>query len=114
MLHLTSPAASKRHKGRIATDPLLTTRRFDEWRLGIATEPAMLAGHRLGFHAVGRHRIAFSGGVGTVVMRRARFRGAARRQALYPLRLSSSQPETPPSPTFLLMDRCLMLLIRIQ
>ena len=29
MLHLASPPASKRHKGRITTDPLLTTRRFD-------------------------------------------------------------------------------------
>src|SRR6266446_8613168 len=96
VLDLTTPAASKRKKGRIATYPLLATRCLHQWRRGIATEPAMLAGNRLGFHTVVRHRIAFSGGVGTVVMHRARFRGAARRQSLYPLRLSSSQPETPP------------------
>src|SRR4030095_1387332 len=29
ILPLASPPASKRHKGRITTDPLLTTRRFD-------------------------------------------------------------------------------------
>jgi hypothetical protein len=52
---LTPPAASKRHKRRIATYPLLTTRGFHSRRLGIATEPAMLAGHRLGFHAVVSH-----------------------------------------------------------
>jgi len=38
MLHLTVPAAPKRYKGRIATYPLLTTRRFHSRRLGIATE----------------------------------------------------------------------------
>jgi hypothetical protein len=57
MLHLTSTAASKRHKGRIATDPLLTTRRFHSRRFGIATEATMRAGYRLGFHAVVRHGV---------------------------------------------------------
>jgi len=64
MLHLTSPAASKRHKGGIATDPLLTTRRFDQRRLGIATEATMLARNGLGFHAVVRHGVPLLGGVG--------------------------------------------------
>ena len=63
VLHLTSPAASKRHKRRIATYPLLTTRGFHQRRFGIATEATMLAGNRLGFHAVVRHRVAFSGAV---------------------------------------------------
>jgi hypothetical protein len=58
VLDLTTPAASKRHKRRIATYPLLTTRGFHQRRLGIATEPAMLAGNRLGFHAVVSHRMA--------------------------------------------------------
>ena len=55
MLDLTTPAASKRHKRRIATYPLLTTRRFDQRHFGIAAKPTMLAGHRLGFHAVVGH-----------------------------------------------------------
>jgi hypothetical protein len=61
VLDLTPPAASKRHKRRIATYPLLTTRGFHQWRLGIATEPAMLAGNRLGFHPVVRHRVTCFG-----------------------------------------------------
>src|SRR2546427_10504667 len=56
----------------------------------------MLAGNRLGFHAVVRHGVTFCGGVGAFVMHRARFRGASRSQSLYPSRSSSSQPETPP------------------
>src|SRR5712692_3290989 len=64
MLHLTSPAASKRHKGRIATDPLLTTRCFDQRRFGIATEATMLAGNRLRFHTVVRHGVPLLSGVG--------------------------------------------------
>src|SRR5215471_8712159 len=58
MLHLTAPAASKRHKGGIATEPLLATRRFHQRCRGIATEPTMLAGKRLGFHAVVCHRLS--------------------------------------------------------
>ena len=63
VLDLTTPAASKRQKGRIATDPLLTTRRLHQRRRGIATEPTMLASNRLGFHAVVRHGVALSGGL---------------------------------------------------
>jgi len=62
MLDLASPAASKREKGRITTYPLLTTRRFDQWRLGIATKPTMLAGNRLGFHAIVSHGLSWCGG----------------------------------------------------
>ena len=65
MLHLTSPAALKRHKGRIAPDPLRTTRCVDQRRLGIATEATMLARNGLGFHAVVRHGVPLLGGVGT-------------------------------------------------
>src|SRR6266851_10448071 len=96
VLDLTTPAASQRHKRRIATDPLLTTRGFHSRRRGIATEPAMLAGHRLGFQAVVRHRGPFCGG--GFVRPRARLRGASRRQSLYPLRSSSSQSNAPPWP----------------
>jgi len=63
VLDLTTPPASKRTKRRIATYPLLTTWGFHQRRLGIATEPAMLAGNRLGFHAVISHRMASFGGV---------------------------------------------------
>jgi hypothetical protein len=79
VLDLTPPAASKRHKGRIATDPLLTTRRLHQRRRGIATETTMLAGNRLRFHPIVRHGVAFSGGVGTLGIHRARLRGASRR-----------------------------------
>ena len=68
VLDLTPPAASKRHKRRIATYPLLTTWGLHQWRLGIATEPAMLAGNRLGFHAIVRHRMAFSGGASSSIV----------------------------------------------
>jgi hypothetical protein len=55
MLDLASPAASKQQKGGIATYPLLTTRCFDQWCLGITAKPTMLAGNRLGFHSVVSH-----------------------------------------------------------
>ena len=58
VLDLTPPAASKRHQGRIATDPLLTTRGFHQRRRGITTETTRLAGNRLGFHTVVCHRMA--------------------------------------------------------
>ena len=67
VLDLTTSAASKRHKGGIATYPLLTTWGFHQGRLGITTEPAMLAGNRRGFHAIVGHRMAFLGGVGSLV-----------------------------------------------
>ena len=89
---LTTSAASKRHKGRIATYPLLTPWGFHQRRLGIATEPAMLAGNRLGFHTVVRHRMACLGGVGGFVMPRARLSGASRRQSFSPRGSSSPKP----------------------
>ncbi len=92
VLDLTTPAASKRHKGRIATDPLLTTLSLHQRRLGITTEPAMLTGNRLGCHAVVCHRMAFFGGVGDFVIPRARLRGASRCQSFYPRGSSSNQP----------------------
>ena len=92
VLDLTTSATSKRNKRRIATYPLLTTWGFHQRRLGIATEPAMLAGHRLGFHAVVSHRMASFGRVGGFVMPRAHLRGASRRPSLYPGGSSSSSP----------------------
>jgi hypothetical protein len=61
VLALTPPAASQRPTRRIATYPLLTTWGVHQRRRGIAPEPAMLAGPRLGFHAVGSQRRACSG-----------------------------------------------------
>src|SRR6516225_708275 len=61
MLHLTSPATTKRHKGGLATYPLLATRRFDQCSLGIATTAAMLTSHRLGFQAVVCHGVPLLG-----------------------------------------------------
>ena len=58
VLHLAPSTPSKRHKRRITTNPLLTTQRFDQRRVGIATEATMLTGNRLGFHAVGRHGLS--------------------------------------------------------
>ena len=98
VLDLTPPAASQRHKRRIATYPLLTTRGLHSRRLGIATEPAMRAGNRLGFHAVVRHGVAFSGGVGGFSIPRARFRGASRGRSLYAMGSWSSLPEAARSP----------------
>jgi hypothetical protein len=57
MLDLASSPASKRYKGGIATYPLLTTRRCDQRRFGIAAKPTMLAGNRRGFHPVVRHAL---------------------------------------------------------
>jgi hypothetical protein len=53
VLDLAPPAPSKRQKRRLTTNPLLTTRRFDQRRCGIATEAPRLAGSRGGFQAVG-------------------------------------------------------------
>jgi hypothetical protein len=63
VLDLTTPATSKWKKRRIATYPLLTTGGFHQWCWGIATAPAILAGNRLGFHTIGRHRVTFCGGM---------------------------------------------------
>ena len=106
MLDLTTPAASTRHKGRIATYPLLTTRRFHSRRRGIATEPTMLAGNRPGVHAVVRHEVAFSGGVGGFVSPCPRLRGASHHRSLSPLGSFSSQPNPtrPPWPQAIGVD----------
>ena len=72
VLDLAAPAASKRQKGRIAAYPLLTTRRFDQRRLGIATKPTMLAGNRRGFHAVVSHAFPLiDGGRSPFILRAA-------------------------------------------
>ena len=96
VLHLAPPAPSKRQKRCITTNPLITTRRFDQRRCGIATEATMLAGYRCGFHAVIRHRGHLLG-EGAFGMPRACFRGASRRPSLYPMGSSFlSLPKTPP------------------
>ena len=61
MFHLTVSSASQRHKSGITTYPLLTTRRFDQRRLGITTKPAMLTSNRLGFHAIVSHELPLCG-----------------------------------------------------
>jgi len=97
VLDLTPPATSKRHKGRIATYPLLATRCLHQRRRWIATETTMLSGNRLGFHAVVCHRITFCGGGGAFDMHGARFKGASRSPSLYPIGSSFlSQSKTPP------------------
>jgi hypothetical protein len=55
VLHLAPSTPSKRKKRRITTNPLITTRCFDQRRFGIATEPTMLASYRFGFHSVVGH-----------------------------------------------------------
>ena len=58
VLHLAPPTPLKRKKRRITTNPLLTTRGFDQRRFGIATEATMLAGNWLGFHSVVGHDLS--------------------------------------------------------
>jgi hypothetical protein len=55
MLHLAPSTPSKRKKRCITTNPLVTTRRFDQRRFGIAAEATMLARYRFGFPSVLRH-----------------------------------------------------------
>src|SRR5712691_8835765 len=66
----------------------------------------MLAGNRPGFHAVVRHEVAFSGGVGGFVISCARLRGAFHNRSLYPLGSFSSQPDPtrPPWPQAIGVD----------
>ena len=64
VLHLAAPTPSKRKKGRITTNPLLTTRRFDQRRRRIAAESTMLAGYRFGFHSVISHGLSLFVGIG--------------------------------------------------
>ena len=94
VLDLTIPTALKRNERCIATYPLLTTWGFHQRRLGIATESAMLAGNRLGFHTVVSHRMAFCGDVGSFLIPGAHLRGASRRQSLSP-RGSRHNPRRP-------------------
>ena len=61
MFHLTVSSTSKRQKRGITTYPLLTARRFDQWRFSIATKPAMLVRNRLGFHAIVSHELPLYG-----------------------------------------------------
>ena len=58
MLHLAPSTPSQRKKRCITTNPLVTTRRFDQRRIGIAAEATMLASSRFGFHAVVRHSLS--------------------------------------------------------
>ncbi len=90
VLDLTPPAASKRHKGRIATDPLLTTRRFHQRRRGIDTEAAMLAGNRLGFHPVVCHSVSLSDSGRGSVLPGARLRGVSHSRSLSPIEVVAS------------------------
>jgi hypothetical protein len=105
-LDLTPPAASHRHTGRIAPEPLRTTRRVPARRRGIATEPTRLAGHRPGCHAVGRPEVACAGGGGGFVLPGARLSGASHTRALSPLGSFASQPNPtrPPWPQALGVD----------
>jgi hypothetical protein len=58
VLHWAPPAPSKRKKRRITTNPLITTRRFDQRRCGIAPEATRLSGYRLGCQAVICHGLS--------------------------------------------------------
>ena len=64
MLHWAPPAPAKREKRCITTNPLITTRRFDQRRGGIATETTMLSGYWFGFHAVVCHGLSWCVGLG--------------------------------------------------
>ena len=72
VLYLAPPAPSKRQKRCITTNPLITTRRFDQRRLGIATEATMLTSHRFGFHSVVCHGFFLFVGMGFSGRERAR------------------------------------------
>lgn len=94
MLHLTSSTATKRHKGGITTYPLLTTRRFHQWRLGIATETTMFARNGLGFHTVVGHRVPLYR-AGRLTQPFGGRRGASCTEAFYARVSSSLQPPPP-------------------
>jgi hypothetical protein len=72
VLHLAPPTSSKRNERRITTNPLITTRRFDQRRLGIATEATMLTSNRFGFHSVVCHGLSLFVGMGFSGRERAR------------------------------------------
>ena len=90
VLHLAPPTPSKREKRRITTNPLITTRCFDQRCFGIATEAAMLAGYRLGFHAVVGHDLSC-----LRCMSRQRARAAPHRGSLYPYLIMSIPASSP-------------------
>src|SRR5712691_12177803 len=84
VLHLAPPAPSQRKKRCITTNPLITTRRFDQRRLGIATEATMLTSNRFGFHAVVCHGLALCVGLEFSGRERAReVHRATNRSILY-------------------------------
>lgn len=58
MLKLAIPTPAKGYEGRITTNPLLTTARFDQRHPFTSTEPTMLASNRFGFHAVVSQRLS--------------------------------------------------------
>ncbi len=96
VLYLAPPAPSKRKKRRITTNPLLTTPRFDERRLGIATEATMFAGDRFGFHAVGGHSPSWFVDRGQSSLALARqVRRSANRSILYDQVHLSPTPTSP-------------------
>jgi hypothetical protein len=64
VLHLAPPTPAKRQKRRITTNPLITTRRFDQRRCGIATEATMFSSYRFGSHAVVCHALSLCVGLG--------------------------------------------------
>ena len=83
VLHLAPPTPSKRKKRRITTNPLITTRRFDQRCFGIATEATMLAGHRLGVHSGGSPGLSLCVDMGLSYLAHARqVHGAAERSIL--------------------------------
>src|SRR5260370_40908134 len=89
MCHLTISSASQRHTSGITTYPLLTTRRFDQRRLGITTKPAMLTSNRLAFHAIGRHELPLSGSGASRSALRSAERGIGSRIILFSLLIFS-------------------------
>jgi hypothetical protein len=58
MLKWAMPTPSKGHESRVATNPLLTTARFDQRHPLTATEPTMLASNRFGCHSVVSQRLS--------------------------------------------------------
>jgi hypothetical protein len=96
VLHLTPPATSQRHTGRLTTSPLLTTRGLASRRLGIATQATRLASHRRGCHAVVWHGSALSEEVDGSVVPLRPCRAASRHRARAPRHPVCWQPKTSP------------------
>jgi hypothetical protein len=101
VLHLAPPTPSKRQKGRITTNPLSTTRRFDQRRFGIATAATRLAGNRLGFHAVGQHGLSLCVSMGLSCRKLTRqVHGTANRSRLF------DHVHRPPLPCSVALGTC--------